>query len=99
MRDTTLEAFLANLDGGNKRGSFDWRYFPIEESSNETVPVVSISIMQEIVYGCLRIIEHMSHSDRDPLHYTHSWRLRWLRREPRQQNLWASSGSGRFPSA
>ena len=75
-----LDAFLANLDGGNNRGSFDWRYFPIEESSNETVPVVSISIMHEIVYGCLRIIEHMSHSDRDPLRHTHSWRLRWHRR-------------------
>ena len=75
-----LDAFLANLDGGDKRGSFDWRYFPIEESSNETVPVVSISIMHEIVYGCLRIIEHMSHSDRDPLRHTHSWRLRWHRR-------------------
>ena len=76
-----LDAFLANLDGGNQRGSFDWRYFPIEESSNETVPVVSISIMHEIVYGCLRIIEHMSHSDRDPLDYTHSWRLRWFRKD------------------
>ena len=76
-----LDAFLVNLDGGNKQGSFDWRYFPIEESSNEAVPVVSISIMHEVVYGCLCIIEHMSHSDRDPLHYTHSWRLRWLRKE------------------
>ena len=75
-----LDDFLANLDGGNERGSFDWRYFPIEESSNETLPVVSISIMHEVVYGCLRIIEHMSHSDRDPLHYTHSWRLRWVRK-------------------
>ncbi len=76
-----LDAFLVNLDGGNKQSSFDWRYFPIEESSNETVPVVSISIVHEGVNGCLRIIEHMSHSDRDPLHYTHSWCLRWLRKE------------------
>ena len=76
-----LDAFLANLDGGNKRGSFDWRYFPIEESSNETLPVVRISIMHEVVYGCLRIIEHMRHTDRDPLRYTHSWRLRWVRKD------------------
>ena len=76
-----LEAFLANLDGRNQLGSFDWRYFPIEESSNETAPVASINVMHEIVYGCLCIIEHMSHGDRDPLHYTHSWRLRWFRKD------------------
>ena len=81
-----LDAFLVNLDGGNQRGSFDWRYFPIEESSNEIVPIVSISIMHEVVYGCLRLIQHMSHSDRDPLRYTYSCRLHSLRNE--KYHLW-----------
>lgn len=79
-----LAAFLANLDGGNERGSFDWRYFPIEESSNETMPVVNINIMHEIVYGCLRIIEHKRYADRHPRHYTYSCRLGWLRRDKHQ---------------
>ena len=76
-----LDEFLANLDGGNGRGSYDWRYFPIEESSNRSVPLVSINIMHEVIYGCLRIIDHLSHDDRDALRSTHSWRLRHFRVE------------------
>ena len=73
----TLGSFLENLDGGNKKGSLDWRYFPIEESKSGTIPIVSINIMHEVVYGCLRIIEQIKYTDRDPLAYTHSRRLGW----------------------
>lgn len=71
-----LDTFLENLDGGNKKGSLDWRYFPIEESKSESMPIISIDIMHEVVYGCLCIIEQMKYSDRDPLAQTHSRRLR-----------------------
>ena len=77
----TLDAFLANLDGdenerGNHIGSFDWRYFLIEEAQTQPMPLVSVDYLHEIVYGCIRIIEYANNGHFEPSRYTHSWRMR-----------------------
>ena len=62
-------------------GSFDWRYFLIEEKKSQKMPLVSVDYLHEIVFGCIRII-HYARNDRfDPTRYTHSWRLRWKRQK------------------
>lgn len=80
----SLDSFLANLDGdkdkhGNHVGSFDWRYFLIEEKKNQKMPLVCIEYMYEIVFGCARIIECVNSGQNEPSRYTHSWRMRWQR--------------------
>ena len=80
-----LDSFLANLDGdqdrhGNHRGSFDWRYFLIEENHSETMPLVSVDYMHEVVYGCTCIIECALVNHGDPLKFTRSLRLRQERK-------------------
>ena len=81
----TLDKFLANLDGDpNKRstdhvGSFDWRYFLIEEGRSAKMPTVSVEFLDEIAYGCLRMVEYASNGNFEPSAYTHSYRLRWKR--------------------
>ena len=80
----TLDEFLKNLDGdqdgrGGHSGSFDWRYFLIEEKRSQKMPVVSVEYLHEIVYGCIRIIEHVNYGPTEPRECTHSWRMRWER--------------------
>ena len=81
----TLDDFLANLDGDpNARGtdyigSFDWRYFLIEEQRSENMPVVSVEFLHEIVYGCIRMVEYARNGNHNPSRYTRSWRLKWKR--------------------
>ena len=76
-----LDDFLANLDGDkNKRGdhvgSFDWRYFLIEEKQSQKMPFVSVDYLHEIVFGCIQIIKYANNGRFEPSQYTHSWRMR-----------------------
>ena len=80
----TLDDFLANLDGdenakGDRIGSFDWRYYLIEEKRSQKMPLVSVDYMHEIAYGCIRIVEHLTYGRSEPSNCTHSWRMRWDR--------------------
>ena len=77
----SLDDFLANLDGGkNGRGdhigSFDWRYFLIEEKRSQKMPLVSLDYLHEIVFGCIQVIKYANNSRFEPSRYTHSWRMR-----------------------
>ena len=78
---STLDEFLANLDGardsrGQHVGSFDWRYFLTEESSGTSMPLVSINVMHEIVYGCVQLVESIQNGAYKASGDTYSWRLR-----------------------
>ncbi len=80
----TLDAFLENLDGtkndrGHYAGSFDWRYYPIEEGSGAAMPLVNINVMHEIVYGCIRLVESLDKQDDSASKATYSCRLQWKR--------------------
>ena len=77
----SLNEFLLNLDGDTKRkGSFDWRYFLIEENQSKVMPTVSVDYLHEIVYGCTRIVEHAYNGRFDPSRYTLSRRMRAKRK-------------------
>ena len=74
-QDTLREYYddlLGNLDGDTGRGSFDWRYFPIEEERSQQMPVVGIGFLHEITYGSNRIVEYHCNGKWDPRQYTHS---------------------------
>ena len=89
----TLDQFLANLDGDkNKKGSdhigsFDWRYFLIEEKRSTKMLMVSVEFLHEIAYGCTRMVEHAHYGKFEPSKYTHSWRLRYKRDRKRRDWL------------
>ena len=73
--------FLANLDGdgngrGDRVGSFDWRYFLIEEKRSRKMPLFSLDYLHEIVFGCIQIIRSADGSRFDPSLLTRSWRMR-----------------------
>ena len=77
----SLDDFLVNLDGdknarGDHIGSFDWRYFLIEEKRSKVMPTVSVDYLHEIAFGCTRVVEHAINSQSEPSRYTHSCRLR-----------------------
>ena len=79
-----LDEFLINLDGGtNDRGkhvgSFDWRYFPIEEAQGGTMPIVSIEFLHEIIYAAIRIIGYGVSGNSEPSRYTYSRRRHFER--------------------
>ena len=76
-----LDSFLANLDGdkdqhGTHLGSFDWRYFLIEEQRSKKMPLVSVDYMHEVVYGCTCIVECAMVGHGNPSSFTRSLRLR-----------------------
>ena len=82
----SLDNFLLNLDGdknerGDHIGSFDWRYFLLEEKRSQDMPLVSVDYLHEIVYGCIRVVEYAHHGSHEPLQETHSWRMRFERTE------------------
>jgi len=82
----SLDDFLLNLDGdknqrGDHIGSFDWRYFLIEEKRSQDMPLVSVDYLHEIVYGCNRIVEYAVHGYHEPSQETHSWRMRSERKK------------------
>ena len=81
-----LDEFLINLDGGTDDrgkhvGSFDWRYFPIEEAQGGTMPTVSIEFLHEVIYGAVCTIRGRS----EPSRHTYSWR----RHNERYKKYWA----------
>ena len=72
----SLDDYLVNLDGDKNRrgdhiGSFDWRYFPIEERKGQKMPLVSVDYLHEIVLGCIQIEECADNGRFD----TRSWRM------------------------
>lgn len=85
----TLDDFLENLDGDpNKKGSdyigsFDWRYFLIEETRSQDMPFISIYYLHEVAYGCIGITKyiHRGNEGVNPRQDTYSWRMHWQRRE------------------
>ena len=81
----TLDGFLVNLDGENNRGSFEWRYFPIEKQGPK-MPVICIEYLYEIVLGCIEIIAYVHNEQSKPNKNTHSWRLR--RERYKKYNDW-----------
>ena len=80
-----LDEFLTNLDGDpNTRGddylgSFDWRYFLIENERSREMPTVSVEYLHEVAYGAVQILEHAQGGADDPRDCTRSFRLRWSR--------------------
>ena len=80
----SLDDFLRNLDGdedahGNHIGSFDWKYYLIEEKRSKELPIVSVDYLHEIVYGCIKMEEYVINGSFEPTLETRSWRLRWQR--------------------
>ena len=94
-RFTTLDEFLKNLDGDPNKGgtdyvgSFDWRYFLIEERKSQDMPFISIDYLHEVAFGCIDIARSLHYSylcDGDPRRQTHSWRLHQQRK--RKYSAW-----------
>ena len=88
----TLDEYLANLDGakngrGQYLGSFDWRYFPTEKGSGASMPLVSINVMHEIVFGCVQLVRSIDKGDANAGKATYNWRLRWQRSRLQQDWL------------
>ena len=82
----SIEDFLVNLDGDRNKGesyigSFDWRYFPIEEMQSGKMPLVSVEYLHEITYGLTRIVGWVHRGQSHPSQHTHSWRLRQKRQK------------------
>ena len=80
-----VDSFLENLDGdknyrGRHIGSFDWRYFLIEERNSQEMPLVSVDYMHEVVYAVTRIVECAIIGHGDPRAYIRSLRLRQERK-------------------
>lgn len=79
----TLDGFLENLDGDlNRRGndfigSFDWRYFPIQNQQSNNMPFVSVEFLHEIAYGCVTMVEYAYMEKPNPLSCKYSRRIRW----------------------
>ena len=94
-----IDDFLINLDGGKNSkgkyvGSFDWRYFLIEEMQGRKMPTVSIEFLHEIVYGATRIVEYGVYGKFKPGNHTYSWRQRFKRKERYQDWLTVRMNSG-----
>ncbi len=73
---SSLDDFLANLDGDKNIGSFDWRYFLIEKKRSQKMPRISIEFMHEIILGCIQAIKSANNAKLDPYQSTCSRRLR-----------------------
>ena len=103
---TKLDEFLENLDGDPNRqgtdhlGSFDWRYFLIEENRSQNMPFVSIDYLHEVTYGCNLIAHDAHYRNFNPRQHTHSWRMRRSRQAKYQAWLTVrmnSDGWGELP--
>lgn len=98
----TLDEFLENLDGDpNKKGddfigSFDWRYFLIENHQSSHMPVIGVELLHEIAYGATRIVNFVSNGNENPSQCTHSRRLRWERKEKLDDWVNFQANSGRW---
>ena len=82
-----LDDFLTNLDGvenkGKHFGSFDWRYYLIENP--KSMPTVSIEFMHEVILGALRIAEQAVGGNCEPFQHIYSLRKR---RERMRGKFW-----------
>ena len=61
------------------------------------MPFVSINVMHEFVYGCVRLVESIWKNDTEADRATYSWRLQWVRHEIQKKWLldrMNSPGSG-----
>ena len=87
---SSLDDFLVNLDGARRGddhiGSFDWRYFLIEEKKSQNMPLVSVDYLHEIAFGSTRIIEHAITHRSTPSQYTRTYRMR--RERTRKRDGW-----------
>ena len=98
----SLDIFLANLDGDkNTRGdshigSFDWRYFLIEEKRSQIMPLASVDYLHEITLGCIRLVAYAHYGRFEPTQYTYSWRMRRRRKEHYLDWLAARMNSGEW---
>ena len=79
---------------GNHIGSFDWRYFLIENKRSKVMPTVSVDYLHEIVYGCTRAVEHAHNGRFDPSRYTLSRRMRAKRKSKYTDWLTVRMNSG-----
>ncbi len=97
-----LDEFLINLDGDpNKKGddhigSFEWRYFLIEEPLSQTMPFVGIEFLHEVAFACISIITQARHSNQDASKLTVSWRLGWDRQRKYDDWLLFRMNSGEW---
>ena len=77
----SLDAFLTNLDGDSNKsgsdtvGSFDWRYFLIEEAQSQAMPTVSIDFLHEITDACIQMVLQIERGDSSPSVVTNSRRM------------------------
>ena len=95
---TSLDDYLSNLDGDmNKRGdhigSFDWRYFLVEEKRSDKMPLVSMDYLHEIVFGCIQVVRYARNGRFEPSAYTQSQRMRSKRQQRYQEWLDMRLGS------
>ena len=72
----TLDDFLKNLDGDINRGSFDWRYFLIEEHRSQRMPLIGIEYLHEVARACIQILRHASVGQGNPRLHVRSHRMR-----------------------
>ena len=103
---TALDEFLKNLDGDPNQkgtdhiGSFDWRYFLIEEPKSQNMPFISIDYLHEVAYGCNEIAKSAYRGEPATRQYTHSRRMYFSRQEKYQAWLTVrmnSDGWGELP--
>ncbi len=77
----SLDDFLTNLDGDSNKhgsdtvGSFDWRYFLIEEAQSQTMPTVSIDFLHEITDACIQMVLQIERGNSSPSVVTNSHRM------------------------
>ena len=81
---STLDDFLANLDGKQDQGHMDWRYFLTQEGSGAPLPTVSIDLIHEIIEGCVALVHSTGRVGARSM--TYSWRLR--RERAKHQREW-----------
>ena len=81
---STLDDFLANLDGKQNTGHMDWRYFLTQEGSGASLPAVSIDLIHEIIEGCVALIHSRGRVGARSM--TYSWRRRGER--AKRQREW-----------
>ena len=75
-----IDGFFQNLDGDQSKGSFDWRYFLIEEQSSSKLPFIEMGLIYENVYSICRALEVYGNADDMHEEYTYSTYLACARR-------------------
>jgi len=81
---STLDDFLANLDGKQNTGHMDWRYFLTQEGSGAPLPTVSVDLIHEIIEGCVALIHTTGRVGARSMTYS----LRLWRERAKHQREW-----------